>query len=66
MTTSKYSAETAAKEHLLEGNSLTRLEAMVMFGVISFPGLIRRMRNDSPVVTVELSCYHIGSTAGNV
>ena len=34
----KYSAETAAKEYLLDGNPLTRLEAIVMFGVISLPG----------------------------
>ena len=46
MTTKKYSAETAAREHFLAGNSLTRLEAIVMFGVTSLPGLIRRMRND--------------------
>ena len=35
MSTPKYSAETAAQEHLLEGKPLTRLEAMVLFGVIS-------------------------------
>ncbi len=50
MSNKKYSAETAAREHLLEGQPLTRLEAMILFGVISLPGLIRRMRNDGWVI----------------
>jgi hypothetical protein len=50
MKSGKYSAETAAREYLLEGNPLTRLEALVLFGVISLPGLIRRMRTDGWVI----------------
>lgn len=46
----KYSAETAAQEHLLTGNRLTRLEALVLFGVISLPGLIRRLRDKGWVI----------------
>ena len=57
MSTKKYSAETAAKEHMLEGHSLTRLEAMIMFGVISLPGLIRRMRNDGWVIESRRISY---------
>jgi len=57
MKQAKYSAETAAKEHMLEGNSLTRLEAIVLFGVISLPGLIRRMRNEGWVVESRKISY---------
>lgn len=46
----KYSAELAAQEHLLAGHCLTRLEALVMFGVISLPGLIRRLRDKGWVI----------------
>ena len=57
MSTPKYSAETAAREHLLEGKPLTRLEAMVLFGVISLPGLIRRMRNQGWVIESQRISY---------
>jgi hypothetical protein len=57
MKKSKYSAETAAREHMLEGNPLTRLEAMVMFGVISLPGLIRRMRNAGWIIESQRISY---------
>ena len=57
MTVAKYSAETAAREHMLEGHSLTRLEAIVMFGVISLPGLIRRMRDDGWVIESRKISY---------
>lgn len=57
MTKPKYSAETAAREYLLEGHPLTRLEALVMFGVISLPGLIRRMRNSGWVIESRTLSY---------
>jgi hypothetical protein len=57
MSTMKYSAEKAAQEHLLSGNSLTRLEALIVFGVISLPGLIRRMRNNGWVIESRRISY---------
>lgn len=57
MNARRYSAETAAKEHLLSGKPLTRLEAMVLFGVISLPGLIRRLRNDGFVIESRRISY---------
>lgn len=57
MRAGKYSAETTAKEHLLEGNPLTRLEALILFGVISLPGLIRRMRNEGWVIESRRISY---------
>jgi len=53
----KYSAETAAQEHLLQGKPLTRLEAIVLFGVISLPGLIRRLRNKGWVIDSRRISY---------
>jgi len=40
----------AAKEHLLEGNPLTRLEAIVLFGVSNLPELVYEMRKDGYIV----------------
>lgn len=57
MNGTKYSAELAAKEHMLEGKPLTRLEAMVMFGVISLPGLIRRLRDQGFVIQSRRISY---------
>ena len=34
----------AAREHLLAGNPLTRLEALVLFGVSNLPELVYEMR----------------------
>jgi len=34
----------AAREHLLAGNPLTRLEALILFGVSNLPELIYEMR----------------------
>lgn len=34
----------AAKEHLLAGNPLTRLEALVLFGVSNLPELVYELR----------------------
>ena len=35
---------TAAKEHLVSGGPLTRLEALVLFGVSNLPELVYEMR----------------------
>lgn len=37
----------AAREHLLAGNPLTRLEAIVLFGVSNLPELIYEMKKQS-------------------
>ena len=53
----KYSAEMAAQEHLLEGKPLTRLEAIVLYGVISLPGLIRRLRSKGWIIQSRKISY---------
>ena len=37
-------AVTAAREHLLSGRPLTRMEAMVLFGLSNLPELVYEMR----------------------
>jgi hypothetical protein len=40
----------AAKEHLLAGNPLTRLEALVLFGVSNLPELVYEMKKQQVVI----------------
>jgi len=40
----------AAKEHLLAGNPLTRLEALVLFGVSNLPELVYEMKKQQIIV----------------
>jgi hypothetical protein len=40
----------AAKEHMLEGNPLTRLEALILFGVSNLPELVYELRGDGHIV----------------
>jgi len=44
MKTSRYGYTLAVKEHLLTGNPITRLEAMVLFGVPDLTKVISDMR----------------------
>lgn len=41
---------TAAKEHLLSGEPLTRLEALIFFGVSNLPEVIYEMRRQGFVI----------------
>ena len=40
----------AAKEHLVSGEPLTRLEALILFGVSNLPELVYEMRRDGFIV----------------
>lgn len=40
----------AAKEHLVSGNRLTRLEALVLFGVSNLPELVYEMKKQGMVI----------------
>lgn len=40
----------AAKDHLLEGHPLTRLDALILFGVSNLPELVYEMRKQGWVV----------------
>lgn len=43
----------AAKEHLLAGNPLTRLDALVLFGVSNLPELVYELRGDGHLVKTK-------------
>ena len=43
----------AAKEHLLSGEPLTRLEALVLFGVSNLPELVYELRKDGHIVKTK-------------
>ena len=47
----------AAKETLLAGNPLTRLEAMVLFGVANLPDVVKVMRREGWIVEQKLVPY---------
>ena len=40
----------AAKEHLVSGEPLTRLEALILFGVSNLPELVYEMRRDGYLI----------------
>lgn len=40
----------AAKEHMLTGNPLTRLEAIILFGVSNLPELVYELRRDGHII----------------
>ena len=40
----------AAKEHMLEGQPLTRLEALILFGVSNLPELVYELRKDGHLI----------------
>jgi len=50
MKNMKSQSELAAKEYLLSGSPITRLEALVLFGLSDITRLICRMRRDGWVV----------------
>jgi hypothetical protein len=47
----------AAKETLLSGEPLTRLEAMVLFGVANLPDVVKAMRKEGWIIEQKLVPY---------
>lgn len=54
----------AAKEHLLDGHPLTRLDSIVLFGLSDLTRLISRMRKDGWVIKAKRVTY--ASTLGRI
>jgi hypothetical protein len=50
MKSNRYGISLAAKEHILAGNPITRLEALVLYGISNLPTLINEMRKSGWVV----------------
>jgi hypothetical protein len=43
----------AAKEHMIGGNPLTRLEAIILFGVSNLPELVYEMKKDGHLIKTK-------------
>jgi hypothetical protein len=43
----------AAKEHMIGGNPLTRLEAIILFGVSNLPELVYEMKKDGHIIKTK-------------
>lgn len=46
----RYGLTVAVREHLAAGQPLTRLEALVLYGVANLPAVIKEMRNQGWVI----------------
>lgn len=57
MTQIKYGLALAAREHLASGQPITRLEALVLYGVSNFPDVISEMRKQGWVIESRLVTY---------
>ena len=47
----------AAKDHLLSGRPITRLEAIVMYGVANLPDVAKELRREGWIVRTEEIFY---------
>lgn len=47
----------AAREHLLSGQPLTRLEALVLFGLSNLPELVYEMRGQGFIIETKKVAY---------
>lgn len=57
MNTNRYGVTLALKEYLVEGNPISRLEAMVYFGVPNLTSNISKMRQEGWVVRSRKVSY---------
>jgi hypothetical protein len=55
----------AAREHLAAGQPITRLEALVLYGVANLPALVTSMRRDGWLVKSRLVPYAAAVTRVN-
>ena len=55
----------AAREHLAGGQPITRLEAMVLYGVANLPDVVKEMRRQGWVVKSRLVPYAAAVTRVN-
>jgi len=65
MANVRYGLSMAAKEHLATGQPLTRLEAMVLFGVANLPDLVAEMRKQGWIIKSRTVPYAAAATRVN-
>jgi hypothetical protein len=54
MNTAKFGLALAAREHLAGGQPITRLEALVLYGVSNLPDVVKEMRRQGWVIESRL------------
>ena len=57
MSKMKYGMALAAREHLASGQPITRLEALVLYGVSNFPDIISELRKQGWVIESRMVTY---------
>jgi len=57
MTSFKHGLVTAAREHMLNCLPITRLEALILYGVVNLPDLVRDLRREGWTVHSRLIPY---------
>jgi len=57
ITSNKNGLAIAAREHLLSGKPLTRMEAIILFGVANLPDVIKEMRRQGWIVNARTIPY---------
>lgn len=57
MTLARNGLALAAREHLASGEPLTRMEAIVLFGVANLPDIIKEMRRQGWIIESRLVPY---------
>ena len=57
MRSFKHGLVTAAREHLLGSKPITRLEALIFYGVVNLPNLVRDLRREGWTVRSRLIPY---------
>jgi len=65
MSKMKYGMTLGAREHLASGQPITRLEAIVLYGVSNFPDIISEMRKQGWVIQSRLVTYATAMTRIN-
>ena len=66
MNTPRHGLALAAREHLLEGKPLTRLEAIILYGVANLPDLVKELRRQGWVIESRKVPYATAVTRVNV
>jgi hypothetical protein len=54
VNSNKFGIALAAREHLVRGQPITRLEAIVLYGVSNLPDVVKEMRREGWVVESRL------------
>lgn len=65
MTTARNGIALAAREHLASGQPITRLEAIVLYGVSNLPDIVKEMRHQGWVIESRLVSYAAASKRVN-